>query len=121
MYYIYGIKNCDTMKKALDWLNNQQIPYVFHNYKTDGITHEQITHWFKLIDWTVLVNTRGLTYRRLDAEIKAQLTNPKDAADIMVSNPSIIKRPILIKGNYIKVGFDAEEYLAFIAETADGK
>lgn len=117
MYQIYGIKNCDTMKKALNWLNENNVDYVFHNYKTDGLTSSQLNHLMARLDWTVLLNTKGLTYRKLDKEVKAQLIYQSEAEKVILSNPSIVKRPILVKGDRAFIGFSIEGYGQFISET----
>lgn len=121
MYKIYGIKNCNTMKRALDWLNAHEIHYIFHNYKIDGLSPQQLKQLMDLIDWKLLLNTKGLTYRKLDTETKMKITNVEEAEKIMLTYPSIIKRPILIKNSYTLVGFSPEQYAFFTTETVNGR
>lgn len=121
MYKIYGIKNCNTMKRALNWLDAHEIYYIFHNYKTNGLSSQQLKQLMDLVDWKLLLNTKGLTYRKLDAETKIKMTNVEEAEKIMLTHPPIIKRPILIKNNYALVGFSPEQYEIFITETVNGQ
>lgn len=94
MYIIYGIKNCDTMKKAFTWLNDHQVSYQFHNYKTDGLSAELLSDLLKLVHWQSLLNTRGTTWRKLDEAVRNQVDNQDAAIKIMLANPSILKRPL---------------------------
>lgn len=114
MYTIYGIKNCDTMKKAFKWLDEQQINYHFHNYKIDGISDELLQQFLKLTDWQSLINTRGTTWRKLDETTKNSIVDNITATKLMLAYPSIIKRPILINCNRILLGFNPEHYQQFI-------
>ena len=113
MLTIYGIKNCDTMKKAMRWLDEQQLPYTFHDYKKSGIDAEILQQWVAAVSWEVLVNTRGTTWRRLPDEDKAHLDADKAIA-IMQANTSVIKRPVLTNGEQILVGFDANKWTALL-------
>lgn len=108
------------MKRALNWLNAHEIHYIFHNYKTDGLSLQQLKQLMNLLDWKLLLNTKGSTYRKLDAETKMKITNIEEAEKIMLTYPSIIKRPILIKNNYALIGFSPEQYEFFITETVNG-
>ena len=109
MTTIYGIANCDTMKKARKWLDNNGIEYTFHDYKKLGTPEKELKKWCKQLGWETLLNKRGTTWRKLDDAIKDNV-NEKSAIQIMLDNPSIIKRPVLdIDGNYI-VGFSETEY-----------
>lgn len=113
---IYGIKNCDTMKKALKWLESQGCSYEFHDYKKDGLSPSLADTLLTNIDFETLINKRGTTYRQLDDSTKAKLAEHDHltAKKVMLDNPSIIKRPILEKsGNYL-LGFKAEQYQDFI-------
>lgn len=113
MITIYGIKNCDTMKKAFKWLNEHHIDYHFHNYKTDGLTATLLQDLLNKVDWQVLLNTRGSTWRKLDESIRQHVTNQEAAKTIMLQNTSIIKRPIIVKDNKILVGFSTDLYQQF--------
>jgi len=114
MYIIYGIKNCNTMKKAFTWLDEQQISYQFHNYKTDGLSAELLSRLLELVDWQSLLNTRGTTWRKLDEAIRLQIDNQDAAMKIMLANPSILKRPLLVDGKRALLGFSDESYSQFI-------
>jgi Spx/MgsR family transcriptional regulator len=110
---IYGIKNCDTMKKARKWLADNQLDVEFHDYKKDGLSPELLTSLVSNIGWESLVNKRGTTYRKLDDNVKDNL-DEASAIKVMLDNPSIIKRPILEKENQYLLGFKAELYQDFV-------
>ena len=114
MYIIYGIKNCNTMKKAFTWLDEHQINYQFHNYKTDGLSAELLNDLLKLVDWQSLLNTRGTTWRKLDEALRNQIDNQDTAIKVMLANPSILKRPLLIDGKRALLGFSEESYSEFV-------
>lgn len=114
MYLIYGIKNCDTMKKAFAWLDGHNVKYQFHNYKTDGISTDLLRSFLQLVDWKSLLNTRGTTWRKLDESVRAQINNEDAAINIMLDNPSIIKRPLLLEGKRALLGFSEQSYTQFI-------
>ncbi|MBI0114864.1 ArsC family reductase [Gilliamella apis] len=114
MYIIYGIKNCNTMKKAFTWLDEHQINYQFHNYKTDGLSAELLNDLLKLVDWQSLLNTRGTTWRKLDEALRNQIDNQDAAIKVMLANPSILKRPLLIDGKRALLGFSEESYSEFV-------
>lgn len=116
MYKIYGIKNCNTMKKAFTWLDEHQINYQFHNYKTDGLSAELLQYFLKLVDWQSLLNTRGTTWRKLDESVRAKIDNEQAAIKIMLDNPSILKRPLLINGQRALLGFSDESYSQFVSQ-----
>lgn len=116
MYKIYGIKNCNTMKKAFIWLDEHQINYQFHNYKTDGLSAELLQSFLKLVDWQSLLNTRGTTWRKLDESVRAKIDNEQAAIKIMLDNPSILKRPLLINGQRALLGFSDESYSQFVSQ-----
>ena len=108
---IYGIKNCDTMKKARAWLDKQGVAYAFHDYKSKGIERGKLEGWTKKAGWERLLNRAGTTFRKLDDAAKEGLTEAKAIA-LMLEQPSMIKRPILdARGNLI-VGFKPEIYAA---------
>ncbi|MCX8663025.1 ArsC family reductase [Gilliamella sp. B2865] len=111
---MYGIKNCDTMKKAFTWLNDHQVNYQFHNYKTDGLSVELLSDLLKLVDWQSLLNTRGTTWRKLDETVRNQVDNQDAAIKIMLANPSILKRPLLVDGKRALLGFSNESYSQFV-------
>lgn len=108
---IYGIKNCNTVKSAFDWLKKSKIDFKFHDYKKSGITASKLSDWSKQVGWEVLVNKRGTTWRNLDEDIKKEVKNEKAAIALMLDNNSVIKRPLIEKnGKVIVLGFDEAEY-----------
>jgi Spx/MgsR family transcriptional regulator len=106
---IYGIKNCDTMKKARAWLDTKGVPYAFHDYKAEGIDRERLEGWAREVGWETLLNRAGTTFRKLPDAEKAGIDERKALA-LMVDQPSMIKRPVLDLGNRLIVGFKAEQY-----------
>jgi Spx/MgsR family transcriptional regulator len=111
---IYGIKNCDTMKKARAWLKKHGIDYAFHDYKTAGIDRERLERWCKKVGWETLLNRAGTTFRKLPENEKAGV-DARKAVELMLAQPSMIKRPVLdIGGGKILVGFTPENYRAMI-------
>ena len=109
MIKMYGIPNCDTIKKARNWLKDNDVDYEFHNYKKDGVPEEKLKKWIKRLGWEVLLNKRGTTWRKLDETTKNNV-DEKSAIKIMLDNPSIIKRPVLDDGRSILIGFSENEY-----------
>jgi arsenate reductase (glutaredoxin) len=107
---IYGIKNCDTMKKARAWLDKRDVEYVFHDYKTQGIARERLERWEKKVGWEILLNRAGTTFRKLPDNDKNGL-DAKKALALMLAQPSMIKRPVLeLVGGELLVGFSPEIY-----------
>ena len=112
---IYGIKNCDTMKKARAWLDKQGVEYAFHDYKTAGIERDKLERWAKKAGWETLLNRAGTTFKKLPDKDKESLTE-KRAIALMLKQPSMIKRPVLeLGGGKLLVGFKPEIYKAAIA------
>jgi arsenate reductase (glutaredoxin) len=111
---IYGIKNCDTMKKARTWLDKHGVGYAFHDYKTAGIERAQLEEWVKKLGWEALINRAGTTFRKLPDKDKNGL-DAKKAITLMLAQPSMIKRPVLDLGRgKVLVGFVPETYRAAI-------
>ena len=107
---IYGIKNCDTMKKARAWLDKQGVDYAFHDYKLSGIDRERLERWSKKVGWETLLNRAGTTFRKLPDKDKESL-NEKKAVALMLAQPSMVKRPVLdLGGGKLVVGFKPEIY-----------
>ncbi|MBS7555174.1 ArsC family reductase [Ancylobacter dichloromethanicus] len=106
---IYGIRNCDTMKKARAWLDGHGVAYAFHDYKTAGIDAARLTQWAGKVGWEVLLNRAGTTFRKLDESQKAGLDEGKALA-LMEAQPSLIKRPVLDIDGELTVGFKPEAY-----------
>lgn len=109
MTTLYGIKNCDTMKKARRWLDEHNVAYDFHDYKKEGIDEKTLKQWSKKVGWETLLNRRGTTWRKLPDNVKDNI-DEKSAIKIMLEQPSIIKRPVVIKGSKYQVGFSDQEY-----------
>ena len=107
---LYGIPNCDTVKKARTWLDANKTDYVFHDFKKNGITRELIAGWLKDVPWDVLVNRKGTTWRGLSDEQKAAVTDNASATELMLASPSVIKRPVLTGAGKTQVGFSADLY-----------
>ena len=107
---VYGIKNCNTVKKALHWLEEYNIDLQFHDYKKLGITAEKIVEWQNKVSWELLINKRGTTWRKLSLEVQEQVNNAETAKELMIANTSLIKRPIIEFDDQLIVGFNEEEY-----------
>jgi arsenate reductase len=108
---IYGIKACDTMKKARDWLEARGIDYGFHDYKVRGVDKSTLDGWARQVGWEALLNRAGTTFRKLPDADKAGLTGAKAIA-LMIAQPSMIKRPVLDKDGELIVGFKPDLYAA---------
>jgi len=106
---IFGIKNCDTIKKARAWLDSHGVAYDFHDYKTAGIDKAHLARWLKQVSWETLLNRAGTTFRKLPDADKEGLTEAKAMA-LMLAQPSMIKRPVLQTGATLLVGFRPEVY-----------
>jgi Spx/MgsR family transcriptional regulator len=114
MLKIYGIPNCDTMKKARKWLDENHIEYQFHDYKKAGLDEALLKQWVEQLGWEALLNKRGMMWRKLDEQTKADI-DEASAIRVMLETPSIIKRPVLDDGNGLHVGFSEEKYQAIFA------
>ena len=111
MKTVYAIPNCNTVKKALDWLQKNKIAYEFHDYKKKEITKTILTNWCKQVGWETLVNKKGATWRQLSPEVQASISTQKAAIALMMEKTSIIKRPLIEEeGKIIALGFDETEY-----------
>ncbi|MBU6339549.1 MAG: ArsC family reductase [Rickettsiales bacterium] len=112
MIKIYGIRNCDTVKKALLWLENHNVKYQFHDYKKEGVDSTKIKEFVKKFGWEKILNRKGTTWRLLGEEQK-NITDEESAIKLMLEKPSIIKRPIIDLGKNQIIGFDENEYRNF--------
>jgi arsenate reductase len=110
---IYGIKNCDTMKKAFAWLDKAGVDYAFHDYKKDGIDRKSLEAWSREVGWETLLNRAGTTFRKLSDRDKDGL-NATKAIKLMLEQPSMIKRPVLDLGKKRLVGFNPDAYKAAV-------
>lgn len=112
-YILYGIKACDTMKKARTWLDEKGATYRFHDYKTAGIDREHLNRWCAEHGWQVVLNRAGTTFRKLADEQKADLDQAR-AVELMLAQPSMIKRPVLELGDRTLIGFKPDIYEAAV-------
>ncbi|AMO55434.1 ArsC family transcriptional regulator [Endozoicomonas montiporae] len=111
---LYGISNCDTIKKARRWLNDNGIEYRFHDYRKDGLTLQQLQNWSEELDWEELLNKRGTTWRKLPEEQKEGI-NKDQALCLMLEHPAMIKRPLLDTGSEKHLGFKPDLYKQIFA------
>lgn len=112
---LYGIPNCDTVKKARVWLDQQGVDYVFHDYKKVGADREKLARWVDEHGWEVVLNRAGTTFRKLPEADRADIEREK-ALDLMVAHPSMIKRPVADLGERTLVGFKPDLYAAALAK-----
>jgi Spx/MgsR family transcriptional regulator len=110
---VYGIKNCDTMKRARAWLDAHKVDYRFHDYKASGIERSILAAWVRAVGWQALLNRNGTTFRKLPDSEKAGL-DEKSAVALMSAQPSIIKRPVLAIDGRLHVGFKPDDYAALL-------
>ncbi|MFJ5447650.1 ArsC family reductase [Pectobacterium carotovorum] len=119
---MYGIKNCDTIKKARRWLDDQQVAYRFHDYRADGLDEQQLQHFIDQLGFQALLNTRGTTWRKLSEALREQINsdtsdNAEAAKNLMLEQPAVIKRPLLMTDDgHALLGFSIDSYQKFIAE-----
>jgi arsenate reductase len=106
---IYGIPNCDTMKKARGWLSSHRVAHDFHDYKVAGIERARLEGWVGRVGWEALLNRAGTTFRKLPDKAKQGITEAR-AVELMLEQPSMIKRPVLEHGRKLVVGFSPEKY-----------
>ncbi len=106
---MFGIPNCDTIKKAKKWLEVENIAYEFHDYRKQGVDAALVTEFCDALGWEVVLNKRGTTYRQLSQEQKDSL-NQENAIQLLVENPAMIKRPILKVNDQLHIGFKADQY-----------
>lgn len=111
MKTIYAIPNCNTVKKALDWLKANKVAFEFHDYKKKGITTPILNSWCKQLGWEALINKKGTTWKQLPKEIQESITSQKAAINLMIEKTSIIRRPLIEEdGKILALGFDEAEY-----------
>lgn len=107
---LYGISNCDTVKKARNWLAANEVGYAFHDFKKEGVSDNLLHGWLAATEWETLLNRKGTTWRGLDETQKASVTGPQNAISLMLEYPSLIKRPVLSFHGKVHVGFSPETY-----------
>ena len=109
---LYGIKNCNTVKAAVDWLKKHKIYFEFYDYKLKDVTESKLKEWSRQVGWEALVNKRGTTWRKLDEADQLKVTTEKSAIALMKEKTSVIKRPLIEKNErIITLGFDERDYL----------
>ncbi len=114
MITLYGIPNCDTVKKARKWLEANGVDYTFHDFRKDGLTKKQVQSWAKQVGWETLLNRRGTSWRKLPEADRENITAAR-AVTLMSSNPTLIKRPVLDLGDTLHVGFSLDHYSELFA------
>ena len=103
---LHGIPNCDTVKKARAWLDAHGVVYEFHDFKKQGVPEDRLEHWIAALGWEILVNRQGTTWRKLDAALQASVRDASAARHLMLTQASVIKRPVVDWGDGVTVGFD---------------
>ena len=114
MTVLYGIKNCDTVKKARRWLDGHGIAYRFHDFRADGIDNQRLARWTKLLGWETLLNRRGTTWRSLSEAQRSKFSDAPSAVSAMLAHPALIKRPVLEINGKIHVGFKPDAYATLL-------
>jgi len=106
---LYGIKNCDTVRKARRWLDDNSVAYIFHDVRSDGLDKKMLQAWEKQLGWEQLLNRRGMTWRKLPVTLREDITKA-GAIKVMIEHPAIIKRPVIAIGKQLHLGFSADSY-----------
>jgi len=116
MTTLYGIPNCDTVKRTRAWLDDHGVAYRFHDFKKDGVPETELDQWLKSPGWEALVNRRGTTWRRLDDATRASVVDASSARAVLLENPSLIKRPVVQWGSGcgVTTGFDAAQWKSHV-------
>jgi arsenate reductase (glutaredoxin) len=112
MITVYGIPNCDTVKKARAWLTGHGVAHTFHDFKKQGVPADRLAIWQQAVGWEKLVNRQGTTWRKLDPLLQAETTDAASAPALLLTHPSVIKRPVVDWGTNITVGFDETGWTA---------
>lgn len=112
MITVYGIPNCDTVKKARAWLTEHGVEHHFHDFKKKGVPEPELDRWIAAMGWETVINRKGTTWRQLDESVRAGVTDAASARAVALANPSVIKRPVVHWGDGITVGFDAAAWPA---------
>ena len=111
---LYGISNCDTVRKARRWLSEHDVEYVFHDLRKDGLSVKTLQHWNKKVGWEILLNKRGTTWRKLPETVRDKISQQSALElmplELMLEQPTLIKRPVLETGSQVHVGFNTEHY-----------
>lgn len=111
MFTVYAIPNCNTVKKAIDWLKKNNVFYTFHDYKKSGIEELKLKEWTNQIDWQLLLNKKGTTWKQLEPAVQNSIVSAEKAIELMMQKTSVIKRPLIEKnGKIILLGFEESAY-----------
>lgn len=110
MLVVYGIPNCDVVKKSIDWFKKKNISYQFHDFKSNGISKEKLLEWINIAGLEVVINKRSTTWRNLGSNIQSTMTDSCRAAEIALEQTSIIKRPVIESDKGLVIGFNEQEY-----------
>ncbi len=110
MITVYGISNCDSVKKARAWLAAHDVAYTFHDFKKQGVPADRLPAWQQAAGWEKLINRQGTTWRKLDPQLQAATVDAASARALMLAQPSVIKRPVVDWGSQITVGFDDKSW-----------
>lgn len=114
MLDVYGIPNCDTVKKALAWLGKHNIPFQFHDFKTEGITAKKLDHWINKTGLEIVLNKKSTTWRNLPVEVQNRMDNKREAVKVMQEQTSIIKRPVVESGDNVSFGFSEDAFSKYL-------
>ena len=114
MITVYGIPNCDTVKKSRAWLNEHGVDHAFHDFKKQGVPADRLAAWSQAVGWEKLLNRKGTTWRKLSPEEQTGVAGGPSAEALMLANPSVIKRPVVEWGSEVTAGFDAADWAARI-------
>jgi Spx/MgsR family transcriptional regulator len=113
MVTIYGIRNCDTMKKAFAWCDEHGVAYEFHDFRKQGVDRERLELWCRHAGWRSMINTRGTTWRKLPPE-RREITSLGEAVALMIEQPAVIRRPVVETGAQLLLGFDPQLFASFV-------
>lgn len=111
---VYGIPNCDSVKKARVWLTDHGVDHVFHDFKKQGVPPEAVDLWLNHVGWEVLVNRKGTTWRKLDPALQVSVVDKASARALMLEHTSVVKRPVVVKGQTVIVGVNPEAWASVI-------
>ncbi|MGE0311589.1 MAG: arsenate reductase [Lautropia sp.] len=118
---VYGIANCDQVRKTLAWLREHGIAHRFHDYRVDGLSHDALSRWCKHLPWTSLLNKRGQSWRSIPEPARRAVVDQASAIELMLANPTLVKRPVLEVGDDLLLGFSAERLAEAVrASAGDG-
>lgn len=112
---VYGIPNCESVKKARAWMDAQGIAYTFHDFKKQGVPAQALDAWLSAVGWEVLLNRKGTTWRKLDAAVQSRVTDAPSARAVMLEHASVIKRPVVMVGKEVMVGVNPEAWARVLA------